>query len=207
MTRRPAEALARIVDRRSPIIEPLTIVAMTSLITAWAIQPFVVHALAPQGAVAQSAAQVALWLAGVLAPLTALAKASTAALISWACAVYLGQRLSLLKLVSMFCVAETIFALRDLTMLVVLAVRGIESVRSTADLMVAFGVNMLLHSTSPVARVALESWDLFSVFWGLLAFVMIRALFRLDARSSACLALVAFAFRTLFAAAGMLYTV
>ena len=125
----------------------------------------------------------------------------------WACAVYLGEWLSLLKLVSMFCVAETIFALRDLTMLAVLAARGIESVRSTADLMVAFGVNAFLHSPSPVARVAFESWDIFSVAWGLLAFHLIRALFRTDVRSSACLALVAFAVRTLFAAAGMLYSI
>jgi hypothetical protein len=198
--------LARIVDRRTPIIEPLTIVTVVSLLTAWAIQPFMVRALIPQGAAAQGAAQAALWLSGVLAPLTALIKASAAALICWSCAVYLGERLSLLKLVSMFCLAETIFALRDLTMLAVLSVRGIESVRSTADLMVAFGINAFLNSSSASARVALESWDVFSVAWGLLAFWMIRALFRIDRRSSACLALTAFAFRTLFAAAGLLYS-
>lgn len=206
MPRRPAEMLARIVDRRTPIIEPLTIVTVVSLLTAWAIQPFMVRALIPQGAAAQGAAQAALWLSGVLAPLTALIKASAAALICWSCAVYLGERLSLLKLVSMFCLAETIFALRDLTMLAVLAARGIESVRSTADLMVAFGINAFLNSSSASARVALESWDAFSVAWGLLAFWMIRALFRIDRRSSACLALTAFAFRTLFAAAGLLYS-
>lgn len=206
MPRRPAEMLARIVDRRTPIIEPLTIVTVVSLLTAWAIQPFMVRALIPQGAAAQGAAQAALWLSGVLAPLTALIKASAAALICWSCAVYLGERLSLLKLVSMFCLAETIFALRDLTMLAVLAARGIESVRSTADLMVAFGINAFLNSSSASARVALESWDAFSVAWGLLAFWMIRALFRIDRRSSACLVLTAFAFRTLFAAAGLLYS-
>lgn len=206
MPRRPAEMLARIVDRRTPIIEPLTIVTVVSLLTAWAIQPFMVRALIPQGAAAQGAAQAALWLSGVLTPLTALIKASAAALICWSCAVYLGERLSLLKLVSMFCLAETIFALRDLTMLAVLAARGIESVRSTADLMVAFGINAFLNSSSASARVALESWDAFSVAWGLLAFWMIRALFRIDRRSSACLALTAFAFRTLFAAAGLLYS-
>lgn len=206
MPRRPAEMLARIVDRRTPIIEPLTIVTVVSLLTAWAIQPFMVRALIPQGAAAQGAAQAALWLSGVLAPLTALIKASAAALICWSCAVYLGERLSLLKLVSMFCLAETIFALRDLTMLAVLAARGIESVRSTADLMVAFGINAFLNSSSASARVALESWDAFSVAWGLLAFWMLRALFRIDRRSSASLALTAFAFRTLFAAAGLLYS-
>ena len=198
--------MPRIIDRRTPIIEPLTIVASTSLLAAWAIQPFVVHALIPQGAVAQGAAQAALWLSGALAPLTALIKASAAALICWSCAVYLGERLSLLKLVSIFCIAETIFALRDLAMAGVLVARGIESVRSTSDLMVAFGVNAFLHSSSSMARVACESWDVFSVAWGLVAFWMLRTLFGTGRRTSACLALVAFAFRTLFSAASLLYT-
>jgi hypothetical protein len=158
------------------------------------------------GAAAQGAAQAALWLSGVLAPLTALMKAGAAALACWSCAVYLGERLSPFKLLSMFCVAETTFAIRDLALAGVLVARGTERVHSTSDLMVAFGVNALLHSSAPVARVALESWDLFSVAWALLAFAMIRALFRMDGRSSACLALVAFGFRTLFAAAGTLYS-
>jgi hypothetical protein len=206
MISRFAATFARIVDRRTPIIEPLTIVALVSLFTAWAIQPVVTHALLQQGAAAQGAAQAALWLAGVLTPLTALAKASAAALICWACAVYLGERLSFLKLVSMFMFAETIFALRDLTMFAVLAARGLEHVRSTADLVVAFGLNEILHFTSALARVAFESWDVFSVAWGLLAFWMIRALFNIDRRSAACLAVTAFAFRTLFAAASLLYS-
>jgi hypothetical protein len=206
MTSRPVEALARIVDRRSPVIEPLTIVAVVSLITAWTIQPFVAHALTPMGAAAQGAAQVALWLSGVLAPLTALMKAGAAALACWSCAVYLGERLPLVKLVSMFCVAETTFAVRDLALAGVLVARGIESVHSTSDLMVAFGVNAFLHSPSASARIAFESWDAFSVAWGLLTFWMIRALFRIDSRSSACMALVAFAFRTLFSAASLLYS-
>src|ERR1017187_7345005 len=129
-----AGRLAQIVDARTPIVEPLAIVAISSLLTAWDMQPFVGHALVQQGSVAQGAAQAALWLAGVLAPVMALAKASMAALVCWSGAVYLGERLSLVKLISLFCVAETISALRDLTMLSVLAVRGIDSVRTTADL-------------------------------------------------------------------------
>jgi hypothetical protein len=200
-----AGRLAQIVDARTPIVEPLAIVAISSLLTAWAMQPFVGHALVQQGSVAQGAAQAALWLAGVLAPVMALAKASMAALVCWSGAVYLGERLSLVKLISLFCVAETISALRDLTMLSVLAVRGIDSVRTTADLMVAFGVNAYLRSPSALARVAFESWDLFTVAWALLAFWMIRALFRTDRGSAACLAVMVFAFRTLFAAASLLY--
>jgi hypothetical protein len=206
MTTRPAEALARIVDRRSPVFEPLTIVAAVSLVSAWTIQPFVTHALTPMGAAAQGAAQAGLWLAGVLAPLTALMKAGVAALTCWACAVYLGERLPLLKLLSMFCVAETTFAARDLALAGVLVARGIERVHSTADLMVAFGVSAFLRSPSPSARIAFESWDAFSVAWAVLAYALFRALFRLDRRSSACLALVALAFRTLFSAASLLYS-
>jgi hypothetical protein len=206
MNSRPAGTFARIVEQRSPVIEPLAIVATVSLLTAWAIQPYVVHALAQQGAAAQGAAQAALWLSGVLSPLTALVKAVAAALICWSCAVYLDERLSLLKLVSIFCVAETLFSLRDLTMLAVLSARGVDAVRTTSDLMVAFGINAFVHSPSSLARIGLESWDLFTVAWGLLSFWMIRAVFRTDTRSTACLAAMAFTFRTLFAAASLLYS-
>jgi hypothetical protein len=206
MNSRPAGAFARIVEQRTPVIEPLAIIATVSLLTTWASQPYFVHALAQQGAAAQGAAQAALWLSGVLSPLTALVKAVAAALICWSCAVYLDERLSLLKLVSIFCVAETLFSLRDLTMLGVLAARGVDGVRTTSDLMVAFGINAFVHSPSSLARIGLESWDLFTVAWGLLIFWMIRAVFRTDTRSTACLAVMAFTFRTLFAAAGLLYS-
>ena len=206
MTSRPTEVLARVLERRAPIFEPLAIIAIVSLLTTWALQPYVVHALAQQGAVAQGAAQAALWLSGVLSPLAALVKACAAALICWSCAVYLDEPLSLFKLVSMFCVAETVFSLRDVTMLGVLAARGIDNVHAASDLMVAFGVNGYLHSSSTLARIGLESWDMFSVAWGLLAFWMIRAVFKIETRSTVCLAVMAFAFRTLFAAASLSYS-
>ena len=206
MTSRPAGMFARVVEQRTPVMEPLAIIATVSLLTTWAIQPYVVHALAQQGTAAQGAAQAALWMSGVLSPLAALVKACAAALICWSCAVYLDERLSLLKLVSMFCVAEIIFSLRDLTMLGVLAARGIDNVHTTSDLMVAFGINAFVHSSSSLWRIGFESWDMFSVAWGLLAFWMIRALYKTDARSTACLAVMAFTFRTLFAAASLLYS-
>lgn len=195
----------QIVDSRTPIVEPLAVVAVTSLLTAWAMQPFVARALVQQGSVAQGAAQAALWLSGVLAPVMALGKAAVAALVCWSGAVYLGERLSVVKLLSLFCCAETVSGLRDLSMLGVLAVRGVERVRTTSDLMVAFGVNAYLRSPSALARVAFESWDLFTVAWALLAFMMMRALFRTDRGSAACLAAMVFAFRTLFAAASLVY--
>jgi len=83
MTRPPDERFAQFVARRMPIIEPLTLVAAVSLICAWAIQPYAAHALADRGAEVQEAAGAALWLSGVLSPLTALTKALAAALICW----------------------------------------------------------------------------------------------------------------------------
>jgi len=206
MNSRAAGTFARIVEQRTPVIEPLAIVATVSLLTTWAIQPYFAHALAQQGAAAQGAAQAALWLSSVLSPLTALVKAVAAALICWSCAVYLDERLSLLKLVSIFCIAETLFSLRDLTMLGVLAARGVDSVRTTSDLMVAFGINAFFQAPSSLERIGFESWDLFTVAWGILIFWMIRALFKTDTRSAACLAAMAFTFRTLFAAASLLYS-
>jgi hypothetical protein len=206
MTSGPAGTFARLIDQRTPVVEPLAVIAIVSLLTSWAIQPYVGHALAQQGAVAQGAAQAALWFSGILSPFTALIKSVAAALICWSCAVWLDERLSLPRLISMFCVAETIFSLRDLTMLAVLAGRGITGMRTTSDLMVAFGLNAFLHSPSALARVGFESWDIFSVVWALLSFWMIRALFKTGARSTAFLAVMAFALRTLFTAAGLLYS-
>jgi hypothetical protein len=207
MSSRSAAALARIVEQRTPILEPLAVIATVSLLTSWAIQPYVVHALAQQGAVAQGAAQAALWLSGVISPFSALAKATMAALVCWSCAIYFEQRLSLLKLVSIFCIAEMLFSLRDLTMWGVLTARGIQGVRSTSDLMVAFGLNAFLPVTSATSRIATESWDFFTVAWGIAAFWMIRALFKTDTRSSVLLAAMAVFVRTLFAAASLLYSI
>jgi hypothetical protein len=205
MSNRHAGVLAHLVERRTPILEPILVVASVSLLTSWAIQPYVVHALAQQGAVAQGAAQAALWLSGVLSPFAAFAKAAVAALVCWSCAIYLGERLSLLKLISIFCLAEMVFSLRDLSMWIVLALRGVERVHSTADLMVAFGLNAYLRSPSALARVAFESWDVFTVAWALVICWMIRGFFKIDLRSSAFLAAMAFSVRTLFAAASLLY--
>jgi hypothetical protein len=206
MNSRTAEKFASIVGRRTPVFEPLIAIAIVSLITTWAIQPYVVHALAQQGAPAQQAARAALWISGVVSPLAAFGKALAAALVCWACSVFLGERLSLIKLVSVFCIAEMVFSLRDLTMLGVLAARGIDGVRTAADLMVAFGVNAFLNKPSPLQRVGFETWDLFSVAWTVVVFAMIRGVFNVSRRSAAMLAVLALAFRVLFSAAALLYS-
>jgi hypothetical protein len=192
---------------RTFVIEPLVVIAAVSLVTSWAMQPYLTHALAEQGTIAQGAAQAALWLSGVLSPFAAFGKAVAAALVCWSCAIYLDQRVSLLRLVSVFCLAEMTFSIRDLAMWGVLALRGVGNVHSTADLLVATGMNAFAHARSPLGRIAFESWDFFTVAWGVVAWWLIRILLKLDARSSAGLALMAFAVRTLFAAASMLYTV
>jgi len=207
MSGRPAQIFGKLGADRTFVIEPLAVIAAVSLLTSWAIQPYVMHALLQQGAVAQGAAQAALWLSGVLSPFAAFGKAVAAALVCWSCAIYLDQRVSLLKLVSIFCLAEVVFSARDLAIWGVLALRGIDSVHSAADLLVATGLNAFAHVQSPVARIAFESWDFFTVAWGVLVWWLIQIVLKLDARSSAGLASMAFAARTLFAAASMLYTV
>lgn len=207
MSSRAAEIPGIVGANRTLLIEPLMVIALVSLLTSWAIQPYITHALAQQGSVAQGAAQAALWFSGLLSPVAAFAKAVAAALVCWACAIFVGERISLLKLISIFCVAETIFSIRDLATWGVLALRGVENVRSTADLMVATGLNAFVRPQSPLGRLAFESWDFFSLAWGALVWWLIRTSIKLDARSAAGLALIAFAVRTLFAAASMLYTV
>jgi hypothetical protein len=207
MPSRTATAFARTLDSRAPVLEPLIVIAIVSLLTSWAIQPYIAQSLQQQGAIVQGAAQAALWLAGVLAPVSALVKAFAAALVCWACAIYLDVRLPLLKLLSMFCMAEVLFSLRDLTMCAVLATRGINAVHTTADLMVAMGINAFVQSSTMLAKIATGSWDFFTVAWAILAYWMIRAAFKTDARSAVCLALVVFCVRVLFAAATHLYSV
>jgi hypothetical protein len=207
MSRRPARILGILGADRAFVIEPLAVIAAISLLATWAMQPYVIHALAQQGTVAQGAAQAALWLSGVLSPFAAFGKAMAAALVCWSCAIYLDQRVSLLKLMSIFCLAELVFSVRDLATWGVLAVRGIDSVHSVADLLVATGLNAFAHARSPLGRIAFESWDFFTVAWGVVVWSLIRIMLKLDARSAAALALMAFAVRTLFAAASMLYTV
>lgn len=201
-----AGRLNAVIERRAPMFEPLVVIAIISLISSWTIQPYITQALAPQGPLAQQAAQGALWLSGVLSPFAALGKALAAALVCWACAVFLGERLSFAKLLSVFCLAEVVFALRDLAIAAVLAARGIGAVHTTADLLVAFGVNAFVHGMSPLQRVGLETWDLFSVAWALAALLMIRGAFKTSWRSAAALAAIAFTFRALFTAATLLYS-
>lgn len=206
MTNGTSARFGRYLETRPMVIEALTIIAIVSILSSWAIQPFVSHALVQHGTAAQGAAQAALWLSGVLSPITAFIKALGATLVCWSCAVFLRERVSFGKLLSVFCIAEMLFSLRDIALVCVLAARGLANVHSAADLMVAFGVNGFLHSQSALTRLAFESWDAFTVAWALLSFWMIRTLFNTDKRATLCLTLMAFAFRTLFAAAGQLYT-
>jgi hypothetical protein len=206
MTNQSAGRLAAALERRMPMFEPLVAVAIISLTTSWVIQPYVAQALAQQGPAAQQAAQGALWLSGVLAPFAALGKALAAALVCWACAVFLGERLSLVTLVSAFCVAEVVFSLRDLTVAGVLAARGLGAVHTTADLMVEFGINAFVHGTSPLQRISFETWDFFTVAWAAFVCALVRGVCKSSARSAVVLAAVAFTVRTLFAAAALLYT-
>jgi hypothetical protein len=207
MSNRSATAFAHTLESRAPVLEPLIVIAIVSLLTSWAIQPYIVHSLSQQGALAQGAAQAALWLAGVLAPISAFFKALAAALVCWACAIYLDVRIPLVKLVSVFCMAEVLFSLRDLTLWAVLAMRGLDGIRTTADLLVAFGINAFVHPASVAGRIATGSWDMFTFAWAILAYWMLRAAFKTDARSAACLAAVVFCMRVLFAAASQLYSV
>ena len=202
----PVRRFAAVVDRRAPVFEPLAVIAIVSLITSWVIQPYLSHALAQQGAVAQQVAQGALWLSGVLSPFAALGKALAAALVCWACSVFLDERLSFAKLVSLFCVAEIVFSLRDLTVAGVLVARGVGAVHTTADLMVAFGVNAFVHGRSPLQRIGVETWDFFTVAWASLVCALLRGICKTSARSAVVLAAVAFTMRALFAAAALLYT-
>ena len=202
----PVGRLAAVVGRRAPVFEPLAAIAIVSLATSWIIQPYIASALAQQGPIAQQAAQGALWLSGVLSPFAALAKALGVALVCWSCSVFLGERLSLTVLVSLFCVAEVVFSLRDLTVAGVLVARGVGAVHTTADLMVAFGVNAFVHGASPLERIGFETWDFFTVAWASLVCALLRGMCRSSVRAAVVLALVAFATRTLFAAAALLYT-
>lgn len=196
----------RVLEQRAFVFEPLTIIAIVSLLTSWAIQPFVFQALVQHGSVAQGAAQTALWLSGVLSPLTSFMKALGATLVCWSCAVLFREQLSFGKLLSVFCISEMVFSIRDITLVCVLAARGLASVHGTGDLMVAFGVNGFLHAQSALARIGLESWDAFTLGWALFSFWMLRALLKLDAPAAGRLAAMAFAFRVLFAAASQLYS-
>jgi hypothetical protein len=207
MTIHPSRAIARIVDTRAPIFEPMIVIAIVSLSSAFAIQPYVAHALAAQGPVAQNAAQVALWLSGVLSPLAALGKALGAALVCWSAAIFLEERMPFVRLLSVFCIAETVFCARDLGMWAALFVRGLANVHSSADLLVPFGLGAIVAARSPSARIALESWDFFSLVWSVLVFWLLRTLFAKDRRTAAVLALVALIVRSLFAAAGLLYSI
>jgi hypothetical protein len=206
MSNNRANRFAAVVERRGPVVEPLAAIAIVSLVTSWVIQPYLAHALAGQGPVAQQAAQGALWLSGVLSPFAAFGKALAAALVCWSCSVFLRERLSFAKLVSVFCVAEVVFSLRDLTVAGVLAARGVGAVHTTADLMVAFGINAFVAGSSPLQRIGFETWDLFTVAWALIVCALLRGVCKSSARSAVVLAVITFAARTLFAAAALLYT-
>ncbi len=207
MSNRSATAFAHTLESRAPVLEPLIVIAIASLLTSWAIQPYITHSLSQQGTLAQGAAQAALWLAGVLAPISAFVKALAAALVCWACAIYLDVRIPLAKLLSVFCMAEVLFSLRELTLWAVLAMRGFDGVRTTADLVVALGVNAFVHPSSVLGKIATGSWDAFTLIWAILAYWMIRSAFKTDARSAACLAAVVFCVRVLFTAASQLYSI
>jgi hypothetical protein len=192
--------------KRAGPLESLALIATVALLSSWGMRPFVAQALAPMGPVAQHSAEAALWLSAVAAPFAALVKAAAAALVCWAASILLNERLSLVKLISIFCVAEALFCVRDLGLLGLLSLRGLAAIHSTSDLIVPFGAAFFIHARSAPWRIAVSSWDIFHLAWAVLLYFLLKESFKLPKRSAACLALTALALRVLFAAATMLYT-
>lgn len=199
--------VAAVLERRALVFESLAAIAIISLATSWIMQPYLVRALAAQGAVAQQAAQGALWLSGILSPIAALGKALVGVAVCWACCVFLGERPAPVKLISVFCVAEIVFSLRDLISAGILVARGMGAIHTTGDLMVAFGANAFVHGVSPLQRISVETWDLFTVAWASVLCALLRGVCKVGVRPAIALAVIAFAVRTLFSAAAILYTI
>ncbi len=150
---------------RAPIVAPLAVVAVVNAMIGLSLRPLILETLSrePQG-VAYFATYV-LWLTIFFSPVIVLAKAFALAVVGWSLAALLGETARLRSLVSTLLFGEVLFLIPGTLDLVVLYLRRLGGIMSAADLVVRWGLDLIVDASSPVLAAVLQGTSIFHLIW------------------------------------------
>ncbi len=150
---------------RAPIVAPLAVVAVVNAMIGLSLRPLILETLSrePQG-VAYFATYV-LWLTIFSSPVIVLAKAFALAVVGWSLAALLGETARLRSLVSTLLFGEVLFLIPGALDLVVLYLRRLGGIMSAADLVVRWGLDLIVDTSSPVLSAVLQGTSIFHLIW------------------------------------------
>lgn len=161
--------------QRHPILISLAAITVLGLVIAWFMQPYLHAALAGRDAT-QSFAAKGIWVAALLAPIGALVRSALFGLLGYALAQLAGGSARYGQTVGALMVGEVAFTAGGLFTVLILALRGVASITSPADLMVRQGLDLFVDvSGGPLLAVA-QTITLPHVIWFVVAVVALTSI-------------------------------
>lgn len=154
-----------------PILLPLVILTLVAFTASVAMWPALARALASQGDAVTRGARFSLWLAAVLAPGVGLAKAGVLAGCGWALATLAMREVRITPLFSLLLVGQIVIAARDLFVVAILYLRGLDRIGGAPDLLIPTGIDLVAPPTSPAGLALAQTTGLFDIIWAGFVFV------------------------------------
>lgn len=148
----------------APMLAPIAIASFVTVVGATAMRPAFRHALggAPGAA---AGVEFLLWFSALVTPLLALGKALALGAMAWAVLVLSGREVPFRPVVSLLLYGEAILASASLYLAGVYYLRGVETLRTPADLQVVQGIDLFVPSASPTVAAMLQTGSLFHIVW------------------------------------------
>lgn len=156
------------VDRireRAPLLAPLLVFTALNLAVALAMREPLTRALAGQPQNVRQGFDLVFWVAAVFALLLVLVKALALAAVAWGLAALLDRVARFRALLSLLLYGELLLLLQGVFTALVLNLEGVEQIRAPSDLLVPWGVDMLVDLRSPAALAAAQHTTVFHLLW------------------------------------------
>jgi hypothetical protein len=150
---------------RAPIVAPLAIVAIVNAMIGLSLRPLFLETLSGESQGVASFVTYVFWLTIFSSPVIVLAKAFLLAVVGWSIAALLGEAARLRTLVSTLLFGEVLFLIPGVLDLVVLYLRRLSGIMSAADLVVRWGLDLIVETSSPVLSAVLQGTSVFHLIW------------------------------------------
>ncbi len=159
------------IGQRAPLCSPLVAVTLVSFGFSFAMRPALAQALASRGQAVVANAIFLVWLAAVLSPVFALAKAAALTATGWALATLGGRDGRVRPLLSLLLFGQVVILARDIFVAAVLYWRGLDAIAAPSDLLVPTGLDLFVPNLGSVARAITQVTGVFDLLW--LAFMVL----------------------------------
>lgn len=158
------ETVRRIRDA-APVLAPLVALTLVNLAVAVAMRRPLTRGLAASPEGVRRVLDTAFWLVAVFYPVLALAKTLVLAACAWAVLALLGRDGRLRTLFSLLLYGELLLQLNGVFTALVLNLQGAGRIRQASDLLVPWGIDMLVPLHSRAALAAAQGATIFHLLW------------------------------------------